>query len=147
MTRLLGAWVLILGLLLPVTDGMAQTAEKEKAKAEKSTTKAKTAPETEKAKAEKSTTKAKTVPETEKAVEKGDEIVGKTADGKPVYAGSRGGHYYLTASGNKTYVDEFVGARIVGKTKDGSKIYEGPKGGWYYYNSNGNKTYVPKDGK
>jgi hypothetical protein len=69
------------------------------------------------------------------------------ANGKPVYAGSRGGHNYLTASANKTYVEDFVGAKIMGKTKDGYKIHEGPKGGRYYHNVNGNKTYVPKGAK
>jgi hypothetical protein len=77
--------------------------------------------------------------------EEKDEVVGKTGDGKSVFAGSRGGHYYIGENGSKTYVKEFEGAKIIGKTKDGSPIYEGPRGGHYYYNSNGNKTYVPKD--
>ena len=75
-----------------------------------------------------------------------DEAVGKTDDGKTVYAGSRNGHYYVNDKGDKTYVKDFVGAKVIGKTKSGQDIYEGPKGGHYYYNSNGNKTYV-SDGK
>jgi hypothetical protein len=76
-----------------------------------------------------------------------DEAVGKTADGKTVFAGSRGGHYYLNDKGEKTYVQDFVGAKIVGKTEKGQTIYEGPRGGHYYYNDNGNKVYVPRDKK
>ncbi len=64
-----------------------------------------------------------------------------------MYAGSRGGHYYLNDSGEKTYVKDFVGAKIVGKTEKGQTIYEGPRGGHYYYNDNGNKVYVPRDKK
>jgi hypothetical protein len=71
-----------------------------------------------------------------------DPVVGKTADGKPVYEGSRGGFYYLTDKGGKTYVKDFVGAKIVGKTKDGLNIYEGPKGGKFYYTAKGDKVYV-----
>lgn len=72
-----------------------------------------------------------------------DERVGSTKDGRAVYAGSRGGHFYINENGNKTYVQEWEGAKIVGKTVDGITIYEGPKGGQYYYNANGNKTYIP----
>jgi hypothetical protein len=71
-----------------------------------------------------------------------DPAVGKTADGKIVFAGSRGGFYYLTEKGTKTYVKDFVGAKIVGKTKDGMNIYEGPKGGKFYYNAKMDKVYV-----
>jgi colicin import membrane protein len=74
-----------------------------------------------------------------------DEIVGKTVEGKQVYAGSRGGHYYLGENGHRNYVKDFIGAKIVGKTRDGSPIYEGPRGGRYYYNSSGNRAYVPRD--
>jgi len=35
-----------------------------------------------------------------------DEAVGKTEDGKTVFAGSRGGHYYYNSKGNKTYVSK-----------------------------------------
>lgn len=33
-----------------------------------------------------------------------DKIVGKTEEGRDIYQGPRGGHYYLTDSGNKEYV-------------------------------------------
>ena len=83
---------------------------------------------------------------TTKPEQKGnDEAVGKTADGKTVYAGSRGGHYYLNDKGDRTYVKDFVGAKVVGSTKDGRPIYEGPRGGHYYYSASGNKTYVSKE--
>ncbi len=76
-----------------------------------------------------------------------DEVAGKTKDGKIVYAGPKGGFYYLTSGGNKSYIkeSELVGAKIVGKTKDGRNIYEGPRGGHYYYNSANEKTYVKKN--
>ena len=77
-----------------------------------------------------------------KAAKSEDPVVGKTADGKAVYEGSRGGFYYLTDKGAKTYVKDFVGAKIVGKTKDGLNIYEGPKGGKFYYSAKGDKVYV-----
>lgn len=79
------------------------------------------------------------------ALKENDDAVGKTTDGKTVYAGSRGGHYYLTDKGDKSYVKDFVGAHVVGATKDGRPIYEGPRGGHYYYAASGIKTYVPKD--
>lgn len=77
----------------------------------------------------------------------GDDIAGKTKDGRIVYAGPKGGFYYLTSGGNKSYIkeSELIGAKVVGKTKDGKNIYEGPRGGHYYYNSNNEKTYVKKD--
>jgi len=71
-----------------------------------------------------------------------DPAVGTTADGKTVYEGSKGGHYYLSDKGDKVYVKDFVGAKIVGKTKDGQNIFEGPKGGKFYYNAKGDKIYV-----
>lgn len=71
-------------------------------------------------------------------------MVGKTADGKVVYEGSRNGHYYLNDKGEKTYVNDFVGAKIVGQTKDGKPIYEGLRGGHFYYTASGNKEYVKK---
>ncbi len=71
-----------------------------------------------------------------------DPAVGKTADGKTVYEGSKGGFYYLTDKGAKSYVKDFVGAKIVGKTKDGQNIYEGPKGGKFYYTAKGDKVYM-----
>jgi hypothetical protein len=71
-----------------------------------------------------------------------DEVVGKTPSGAVVYEGTRGGHYYINSSGQKSYVKEFVGAKIIGKTHDGQTIYEGPHGGRFYYNSAGTKVYV-----
>jgi colicin import membrane protein len=73
-----------------------------------------------------------------------DPVVGKTKDGKAVYEGARGGFYYLTEGGTRSYVKDFVGAKIVGKTTDGLPIYEGPRGGRFYYNSSGEKMYVKK---
>lgn len=83
--------------------------------------------------------------ETPRPADELDEVVGKTKDGRTVFAGTRGGHYYLTDSGNRVYVQEFEGAKIIGKTADGRTIYEGPRSGHYYYNASGNKTYVPKN--
>lgn len=76
----------------------------------------------------------------------GDDIAGKTKDGKIVYAGPKGGFYYLTSGGNKSYIkeSELIGAKVIGKTKDGRNIYEGPRGGHYYYNAKNEKTYVEK---
>jgi hypothetical protein len=34
----------------------------------------------------------------------GAKIVGKTADGLPIYEGPRGGRFYYSASGEKVYV-------------------------------------------
>lgn len=76
------------------------------------------------------------------AVKSDDPAVGKTADGKTVFEGSRGGFYYLSDKNAKVYVKDFVGAKIVGKTKDGDNIYQGPKGGKFYYSAKGDKIYV-----
>ena len=73
-----------------------------------------------------------------------DPVVGKTKDGKPVYEGAKGGFYYVTGSGNRAYVKDFVGAKIVGKTADGLPVYEGPRGGRFYYNVKGDKVYLSK---
>lgn len=75
-----------------------------------------------------------------------DDVIGKTADGKTVYGGPKGGLYYTSDKGAKVYVKEkdVVGAKVVDKTKDGKSIYEGPKGGRFYYNDAGNKTYIKK---
>jgi colicin import membrane protein len=75
-----------------------------------------------------------------------DDVAGKTRDGRTVYAGPKGGFYYLTSNGNKIYIKEteLIGAKIVGKTSDGKTIFEGPRGGRYYYNSNSEKTYLKK---
>lgn len=76
----------------------------------------------------------------------GDEAAAKTKDGRIVYAGPKGGFYYLTSGGNKIYIKEtdLVGAKIIGKSADGKTIFEGPRGGRYYYNSNSEKTYIKK---
>jgi Flp pilus assembly protein TadD len=73
-----------------------------------------------------------------------DPAVGKTQSGKIVFEGDRGGHYYLTETGNRVYVQDFAGAKIIGKTPDGLNIYEGPRGGHFYYNKNGDKVYVKR---
>ncbi|MEW6510752.1 MAG: hypothetical protein AB1428_07300 [Bacteroidota bacterium] len=52
--------------------------------------------------------------------------------------------HHLNESGNKTYVDDIIGAKIVGKTPDGRNIYEGPRGGRFYYGASGNKVYVKR---
>ena len=90
----------------------------------------------------KTKTTAKKGGDDKKGAKNEDPAVGKTADGKTVFAGSRGGFYYLNDKGNKSYVKDFVGAKIVGKTKDGMNIYEGPKGGKFYYNAKMDKVYV-----
>jgi hypothetical protein len=74
-----------------------------------------------------------------------DEPVGKTGEGRTVFEGSRGGHYYLSDRGDKVYVKDFVGAKVIGKTADGKTIYEGPRGGHFYYNDKGDKVYVRKN--
>lgn len=89
------------------------------------------------------TTEAKPKPAA-KDVKLSDPAVGKTADGKTVYEGAKGGHYFLTDKGEKSYVKDFVGAKIVGKTADGKNIFEGPKGGKFYYNAKGDKVYQKK---
>jgi len=33
-----------------------------------------------------------------------DKVVGKTKDGKIIYEGPRGGRYYISAKGHKTYI-------------------------------------------
>ncbi len=71
-----------------------------------------------------------------------DEIVGKTADGKPVFEGAHTGHYYKNAAGHREYVQNFDGAKIIGKTHDGRNIYLGPRGGHFYYTATGNKEYI-----
>lgn len=83
--------------------------------------------------------------------------------------GSRGGCYYLTGSGSKSYVDKkFCGSIPVPDAKekvktvptrpkvspdeepavknnsDGRTYITGPRGGCYYINSSGRKTYVDK---
>jgi DNA/RNA endonuclease G (NUC1) len=85
--------------------------------------------------------------------------------------GSRGGCYYLTAPGNKSYVDKkfcesittssdsreevktapaqpkaSLGKKQPGSNNsDGREYTTGPRGGCYYINSSGRKTYVDKN--
>lgn len=123
MSRLL--IVLVLSLAIVFGQSNSFTQKKEKSKIEKKA-------ESKKTEGKKSTQKSQ------------DPVVGRTKDGKPVYEGERGGFYYLTESGNKSYVNDFVGAKIVGKTADGLPIYEGPRGGRFYYSASGEKVYVKK---
>ena len=123
MSRLLSILVLSFAIALSQSTGFCQ--KKEKSKIEKKA-------ESKKTEGKKTTQKSE------------DPVVGKTKDGKPVYEGERGGFYYLTGSGNKSYVNDFVGAKIVGKTADGLPIYEGPRGGRFYYSASGEKVYVKK---
>jgi colicin import membrane protein len=37
-----------------------------------------------------------------------DKIIGKTKDGRVVFEGPRGGHYYLTEKGTKVYIKKGV---------------------------------------
>ena len=73
-----------------------------------------------------------------------DEVVGRTFEGKPVFEGSRSGHYFLDEIGNKEYVKDFSGEKIIGQTPSGKNIYEGPRGGHFYYTDSGNKEYLPR---
>ena len=123
MSRLLT--VLVLSFAIALGQSNSFTQKKEKSKIEKKA-------ESKKIEGKKSTQKSE------------DPVVGKTKDCKPVYEGERGGFYYLTESGNKSYVNDFVGAKIVGKTADGLPIYEGPRGGRFYYSASGEKVYVKK---
>ena len=83
-------------------------------------------------------------PKSAVAKEEKDPAVGKTEDGKVVYEGSRGAHYYFNDKGDKVYVQDFTGAKIFGKTDDGKTIFEGPRGGHFYYNDKGDKVYIKK---
>jgi len=133
MTKLLT--VLVLSFAIALSQSTAFSQKKEKPKIEKKA-------ESKKAEGKETTSKNKGKKETTQKSE--DPVVGKTKDGKPVYEGERGGFYYLTESGNKSYVNDFVGAKIVGKTADGLPIYEGPRGGRFYYSASGEKVYVKK---
>ena len=134
-----------------ISERSAKGAEAKKEKAKTMTEKAPkgTEAKTEKVNAEPITKEPSLPLEKKSAGEKpaaadGDEVVGKTEEGKQVYEGSRGGHYYLNEKGDKVYVNEFVGAKIVGKTPGGKTIFEGPRGGHFYYNDKGDKVYVKK---
>jgi len=58
--------------------------------------------------------------------------------------GSRGGCYYISDSGSKTYVDRsFCGGSTESRSIPKGYI-RGPRGGCYYINSSGSKTYVDR---
>jgi colicin import membrane protein len=136
--------VLMLAFALVLSQGNATAQKKESGKAVK---KAETKDTKAEAKEKKTESKQKAPGSNAKkdAPSKSeDPAVGKTKDGKTVYEGARGGFYYLTEAGNKSYVQDFVGSKIVGKTADGLPIYEGPRGGRFYYSASGEKVYVKK---
>lgn len=152
--KILGIVMLACSILLAQADSLAQkkeagkTAKKVEAKEKKAESKAKATEGKEKQSATKEAKRASSetggIAKKEAPAKSEDPVVGKTKDGKPVYEGARGGFYYLTESGNKTYVKDFVGAKVVGKTADGLPIYEGPRGGRFYYDASGEKVYVKK---
>ncbi len=70
-----------------------------------------------------------------------DKAIGLDSQGHQLYQGDRGGRYYFSDSGNKTYIDT-ADDKLVGKDKNGRFIYQGERGGMYYYNDRGEKTYL-----
>jgi len=146
MSKLPGIIILACALLLSQSNAIAQKKAEPKEK--------KKAPTEEVMKGKEKKTDGKAVKKAASKAESGakkvtplsseDPVVGKTQDGRPVHEGARGGFYYVTEGGNKTYVKDFVGAKIVGKTADGLPIYEGPRGGRFYYSNSGEKVYVKK---
>eukprot|EP01084_Bolivina_argentea_P231760 390734_1 len=74
---------------------------------------------------------------------------GYSYKGRAVYKGAKGGLYYVTASGYKTY----VAAEDVQTTKKkpkssaskGRQYYRGTRGGIYYLTASGNKHYSKPD--
>lgn len=88
-------------------------------------------------------------------IKNGDKQIGKDKEGRMIYEGAKGGKYYLTASGAKSYVtdskpdtkkdtksDAKNNDKQIGKDKEGRMIYEGPRGGKYYLTPSGAKSYV-----
>ena len=88
-----------------------------------------------------------------------DKQLGKDKEGRMIFEGPKGGKYYVSASGAKTYVTdgkpevkpEMKSAvksemknddKQLGKDKEGRMIFEGPKGGKYYINASGAKSYI-----
>ena len=79
-------------------------------------------------------------------------------NGRKYYIGPKGGCYYLTASGKKTYVDKklcgtvnaplspagILDAPAASESKGSRTYIMGPKGGCYYINGSGKKTYVDR---
>jgi hypothetical protein len=107
MSRLLTVLVLSVAIVLGQSNSPAQEKEESKGEIEAESQKAEGKEPTSKGKGEKEIT--------EKSV---DPVVGRTKDGKPVYEGARGGFYYLTESGNRSYVDDFVGRKEVRAPKE-----------------------------
>jgi colicin import membrane protein len=136
MTRILTALLVCL-----VIAGYPSTADANQKPAKKPATKEAAATPPSKSSTKRTAKEMPPAPPSNKSV---DPVVGKTATGKAVYEGSRGGFYFLTESGNRSYVQDFIGAKIVGKTTDGKNIYEGPRGGRFYYNDKGDKIYQKK---
>lgn len=82
---------------------------------------------------------------------------------RELHVGPRGGCYYVSDSGDKTYVDRSECAGISApaapepllsspsgsssqgpRRSGGRQLHVGPRGGCYYINRNGNKTYVDR---
>lgn len=89
--------------------------------------------------------------------------ISNTKEGSAYFTGSRGGCYYLTASGNKKYVDKSYCENTSSETKSNSskatetsqppakktssgerEYLTGSRGGCYYLTKSGNKKYVDK---
>lgn len=85
------------------------------------------------------------------------------APARELHIGPRGGCYYVTSSGNKTYVDRSACASIRApvapqplvsprsgssseevRRSGGRQLHVGSRGGCYYMNGSGNKTYVDR---
>ena len=84
-----------------------------------------------------------------------DKQIGKDKEGRMIFEGPKGGKYYVTASGAKSYIsdekkdnrndaksDKKNDDKQIGKDKEGRMIYEGPKGGKYYLTPSGAKSYI-----
>ncbi len=91
--------------------------------------------------------------------DKGAPSVNTDSNGRKYYLGAKGGCYYLTASGKKSYVDKKycsdeeappeppkkIEPEPPTITESGDRKYiRGPKGGCYYINGSGKKIYVDK---
>lgn len=82
---------------------------------------------------------------------------------RELHVGPRGGCYYVSGSGSKTYVDRSECAGISAsaapeplfsspsespsrgaRRSGGRQLHVGPRGGCYYINGSGNKTYVDR---
>lgn len=71
-----------------------------------------------------------------------------SATNRIYYNGPKGGCYYFTSSGKKTYVSHNYCDRsdesVTYVVKNGRAYYTGPKGGCFYYGKNWKKVYVGK---